>query len=66
MLAINEALANAAEFAYLLTDDHAGTMDIQAATIPQSRSSRSLISDRGTWRVSTDDPVPGPVAAESR
>jgi len=58
VLAINEALANAAEFAYLLTDDHAGTMDIQAAYHPAEQKLTVLISDRGTWRTRQIDPAP--------
>ena len=49
VLAINEALANAAEFAYLLTDGP-GTMDMCAEYDSASESLTVRISDNGMWR----------------
>lgn len=57
VLAINEALANAAEFAYLL-DDRPGTMDIQATYHPGQQKLTVHICDRGTWRERQIDPAP--------
>jgi|SRR6478752_804870 len=57
VLAINEALANAAEFAYLLAD-RPGTMEIQAAYHPVEQKLTVLVADRGTWRTRQIDPAP--------
>ncbi|MCV7151130.1 ATP-binding protein [Mycolicibacterium pyrenivorans] len=57
VLAINEALANAAEFAYLL-DDRPGTMDIQATYHPGKQKLTVHVCDRGTWRKRQIDPAP--------
>lgn len=57
VLAINEALANAAEFAYLLADQP-GTMDIQASYHPAEQKLTVHVSDRGSWRTRQTDPVP--------
>ncbi|MGE2837298.1 ATP-binding protein [Mycobacterium sp. SMC-4] len=55
VLAINEALANSAEFAYLLSD-RPGTIDIQGIHDGPAQTLTVLISDRGNWRA----PQPGP------
>jgi len=49
VLAINEALANCAEFAYLERAD-AGTMDILAWHDAVESSITVLVSDQGSWR----------------
>ena len=48
VLAFNEALANAAEFAY--TDEEPGTMDVEAVRDVGRRSITVTVSDRGHWR----------------
>ncbi|TRW82463.1 ATP-binding protein [Mycolicibacterium sp. 018/SC-01/001] len=57
VLAINEALANSAEFAYLLADQP-GTIDICAIYDAQQQTLTVEITDRGTWRPPQTDPVP--------
>jgi anti-sigma regulatory factor (Ser/Thr protein kinase) len=57
VLAINEALANSAEFAYLLAD-RPGTIDIQAVYEPSAETLCVCISDRGTWRQRQIEPAP--------
>jgi anti-sigma regulatory factor (Ser/Thr protein kinase) len=49
ILAINEALANCAEFAYL-ERPHTGTMDIVAWHDAVDSTITVLVSDRGSWR----------------
>ena len=48
VLAVNEALANAAEFAYVEGGD--GTVDLAAARDVARRSLTVTVSDRGHWR----------------
>jgi serine/threonine-protein kinase RsbW len=55
VLAINEALANSAEFAYG-ANDLAGTMDLLAWHDPVESSITVVIADRGEWRMA--DTVP--------
>ncbi len=57
VLAINEAMANAAEFAYLLAD-HPGTIDVQAAYDPGEQKMTVFVCDYGTWRPRQIDPAP--------
>ena len=57
VLAINEALANSAEFAYV-TADQPGTIDIQAVYDAGTRTLTACISDRGTWRQRQVEPAP--------
>jgi anti-sigma regulatory factor (Ser/Thr protein kinase) len=57
VLATNEALANAAEFAYLLAD-RPGTMDIHAMHHPD-RKLTVTVSDNGTWRIPNPAPPNG-------
>ncbi|MFB1298942.1 ATP-binding protein [Mycobacterium sp. pW049] len=57
VLAINEALANAAEFAYLQVD-RPGTIDIQAIYDEKSETLSVCIEDRGTWRARQTEPAP--------
>lgn len=49
VLAINEALANCAEFAYV-GHPRRGTMDLLAAHDPSSGTITVVIADRGSWR----------------
>jgi anti-sigma regulatory factor (Ser/Thr protein kinase) len=55
VLAIYEALANSAEFAYLGAD-HAGTMDVHARYDATEFKITVTVSDRGTWRSSGSRP----------
>jgi serine/threonine-protein kinase RsbW len=55
VLAIYEALANAAEFAYLRAE-HPGTMDLQARYDPREARLSVVVCDHGLWR------IPGPGA----
>lgn len=54
VLAINEALANSAEFAYLLAT-RPGTMDVQARYDARDARLTVTISDNGLWRGATAD-----------
>ena len=55
VLAINEALANAAEFAYLPAD-RPGTVDVHAEYNSDDAKLTVTISDRGVWRM--PEPTP--------
>jgi serine/threonine-protein kinase RsbW len=55
VLAINEALANAAEFAYLKADSP-GTIDLRAHYDPNAGSLTATICDRGVWRAPNPKP----------
>lgn len=57
VLAINEALANSAEFAYLLVE-RPGTIDMQAVHDADTQTLAACISDRGTWRQRQTEPAP--------
>lgn len=57
VLAINEALANSAEFAYLLAE-RPGTIDIQAIYDVDTQTLTACISDRGQWRQRQTEPAP--------
>ncbi len=57
VLAINEALANAAEFAYLTTD-RPGTMDLRAQYDPGTASLVATVADQGVWRMPAFEPAP--------
>ncbi|TDL07407.1 ATP-binding protein [Mycolicibacterium obuense] len=57
VLAINEALANSAEFAYRLAE-RPGTIDICALYDAERQILTVDITDRGTWRTPQTDPVP--------
>lgn len=48
ILAVNEALANSAEFAYV--DGGEGTFDLEAVHDPSRRTLTVTVSDRGRWR----------------
>ena len=48
VLAVNEALANTAEFAYV--DGGEGTVDFEAVRDPGRRTLTVTVSDRGRWR----------------
>ncbi len=48
ILAVNEALANAAEFAYV--DGGEGTVHLEAVRDPIRRTLTVTVSDRGRWR----------------
>jgi serine/threonine-protein kinase RsbW len=60
VLAVYEALANAAEFAYLDSSGSA-TMDLQAAYDLESDTLTVTVSDQGRWH----EPVPNPGGADS-
>jgi serine/threonine-protein kinase RsbW len=55
VLATNEALANAAEFAYLLAE-RPGTMDLQARYQADNATLTVSVSDNGLWRIPAPDP----------
>jgi serine/threonine-protein kinase RsbW len=50
VLAINEALANSAEFAYLKSRSP-GTIDLQAWYDPSNSSITVVVADHGEWRI---------------
>lgn len=56
LLAVNEALANAAEFAYTGTPQ-GGTMDVNAAYDFDSDTLAVTVNDHGRWRVPEPPPV---------
>lgn len=55
VLATNEALANAAEFAYRLAEC-VGTMDLQARYDTAEAKLTVTVSDSGLWRVGSQNP----------
>lgn len=55
ILAINEALANCAEFAYVSTGVP-GTMDLVARHDAAESSITVVVSDRGVWRLTETQP----------
>lgn len=55
VLATNEALSNAAEFAYLRAD-RPGTMDVKADYDARDERLTVRVSDRGVWRVANASP----------
>lgn len=57
VLAINEALANAVEFAYLLTE-RPGTIDVQAEYHSGEQKLTVDIADQGRWRTPPTGPEP--------
>jgi serine/threonine-protein kinase RsbW len=57
VLAVNEALANSAEFAYRLAD-RPGTIDLHAVYDEDARTLTVCIEDRGTWRERQTEPAP--------
>ncbi len=57
VLAINEGLANAAEFAYVHAE-RPGTMDIQVTFDASTQTLTACISDRGDWRARQTEPPP--------
>ena len=61
VLAVNEAIANAAEFAYI-DAAQCGTMDVSAAYDVDSDTLAVTVNDRGRWR----NNVPAPAASERR
>jgi len=50
VLAVNEALANVAEFAYVLAD-RPGTMDVQATYSAGDRRLTATVADHGVWQM---------------
>jgi serine/threonine-protein kinase RsbW len=56
LLAVNEAIANAAEFAYIDAAQR-GTMDVSAAYDGNSDTLAVTVSDRGRWRQNVSSPV---------
>ncbi|TFV54565.1 ATP-binding protein [Mycobacterium sp. PS03-16] len=61
LLATNEALANAAEFAYAAVAEH-GTMDVEAEFDAAQGVLTVTVADHGTWR----EPVSPPRRARGR
>ncbi len=59
LLAVNEALANAAEFAYVDAAQR-GTMDVSAAYDDASDTLAVTIHDRGRWRQTLPEPATAP------
>jgi len=55
VLAINEALANSAEYAYA-DSGVGGTMDLQAWHDPAESAITVVVADRGVWRMSEAQP----------
>lgn len=60
VLAVNEALANAAEYAYV-TADEPGVMHVRADYDRDAATLTVTVTDEGAWRISdrTDDPARG-------
>ena len=56
VLAIYEALANTAEFAYLSTG-YGGTMDLRAEHDPTEAALSVTVADRGRWRTAPSHPA---------
>ncbi|CAN5618961.1 hypothetical protein BH09ACT7_BH09ACT7_40180 [soil metagenome] len=56
MLAVNEAVANAAEHAYIDRPEH-GTIDVHATYDVDSDSLLVKIVDRGRWRKKVPEPA---------
>ncbi len=57
VLAVSEAIANAAEFAYADTSQH-GTIDVSAAYDVDSDTLAVRVNDRGRWHHHTSDQAP--------
>lgn len=57
LLAVNEAIANAAEFAYIDTGLR-GTMDVSAAYDVKSDTLDVTVNDRGRWRHNVAATIP--------
>ena len=57
LLAVNEAIANAAEFAYI-DAAQCGTMDVSAAYDVDSDTLAVTVNDRGRWRNNVPAPTP--------
>lgn len=49
VLAVTEALTNAAEFAYLAVDPR-GTVDLEVVHDPRRSALTAIVTDRGRWR----------------
>jgi serine/threonine-protein kinase RsbW len=49
VLAVNEAMANAAEFAYV-SAERPGTMDVRADYDPRADTLSVTVTDQGAWR----------------
>jgi serine/threonine-protein kinase RsbW len=56
LLAVNEAIANAAEFAYLDASQR-GTMDVSAGYDADSDTLAVTVNDRGRWRQNLPEPA---------
>jgi len=59
LLAVYEAVANAAEFAYI-DAAQSGTMDVSAAYDVDSDTLAVTVNDRGRWRHNVPATTPGP------
>ena|ERR1700753_3458623 len=56
LLAVNEAIANAAEFAYLETSQR-GTIDVSATYDVDSDTLAVTVNDRGRWHEAVSEPT---------
>jgi serine/threonine-protein kinase RsbW len=56
LLAVNEAIANAAEFAYMDSSQH-GTIDVSATYDVDSDTLAVTVNDRGHWHESDSEPT---------
>ncbi|SPM29690.1 ATP-binding protein [Mycobacterium terramassiliense] len=65
LLAVNEALANAAEFAYVDAPRH-GTMDLSAAYDDAADTLAVTVNDRGRWREKLAEPATVPRGPQVR
>lgn len=65
LLAVNEALANAAEFAYADTARR-GTMDLRATYDDAANTLAVTVNDRGRWRHKLPEPVTVPPQPQVR
>ena len=62
VLAVNEALANAAEFAYVTTQQ-AGVMHVRADYDGDSAVLTVTVTDEGAWRMTDPETEAAPVVA---
>jgi serine/threonine-protein kinase RsbW len=55
LLAVNEALANVAEYAYLCSN-RPGTVDLRVSHDPRRKRLAVTVADQGSWRMPDPDP----------
>ncbi len=65
LLAVNEALANAAEFAYV-DADRRGTVDLSATYDAAADTLAVTVDDRGRWRQQVPEPATVPSQPQVR